>query len=172
MRWKGYQGEIRLVIRWNKKRKRFESLATNLPQATFSTEDVQQGYKLRWQIELLFKEWKILTNLKKFNTRNPEIAEGMIWTSLIGALLRRYLAYQAKTALNRVVSTWQVSKLGSGLLVEFWRWFARDNKKRAKEAWDHLLWLWREEGVRQNTQRDAKKGRCNSDLIIKRSLIV
>jgi len=48
-------------------------LVTNLERTHFSIEHLSDGYRLRWQIELLFKEWKSYTNTSK-----PHIAEGLI----------------------------------------------------------------------------------------------
>ncbi|WP_158527191.1 IS4 family transposase [Pelagibaculum spongiae] len=172
VRWKGCEHNVRLIVRWNRDQKQFESLATNLQEDQFSADDVRQGYRLRWQIELLFKEWKSLTNLKKINTRNPEIAEGLIWASLIGALLRRIMAYQSEQVVDRVLSTWQASKLGTSQITEYWRWFVRKYTDRAKECWDQLMWLWGEEAGRQNKKRDNKKGRCNSGLVMTPTLNV
>ena len=38
-------------------------LVTNLARETFSVEHISDAYRLRWQIELLFKEWKSHANL-------------------------------------------------------------------------------------------------------------
>ncbi|WP_428848365.1 transposase [Shewanella electrodiphila] len=38
---------------------------TNLQSEEFSSKDVMKLYRIRWLIELLFKEWKSHNNLKK-----------------------------------------------------------------------------------------------------------
>lgn len=71
-------------------------LCTNLPRTPFSLDLVSRLYRFRWQIELLFKEWKSYANLHKFNTSNAHIAEGLIWASLCAATLKRFLAHAAQ----------------------------------------------------------------------------
>ena len=50
-------------------------LVTNLARSRFSAEQVGQLYRLRWQVELLFKEWKSYANLHAFDTSKAGIAE-------------------------------------------------------------------------------------------------
>src|SRR4029450_4998908 len=59
-------------------------------------DDVGQLYRLRWQIEHVFKDWKSYSNLHGLQTTNPQIAEGFIWASLCAALLKRSLAHWAQ----------------------------------------------------------------------------
>jgi IS4 transposase len=54
-------------------------LCTNLGRSTYPPPLVAKLYGFRWQIELLFKEWKSYANLREFDTANPNIAEGLIW---------------------------------------------------------------------------------------------
>ena len=54
--------------------KAYQTLMTNLPRDEFSVQQVMDAYRLRWQIELLFKEWKSYANLHAFGTSNPAIA--------------------------------------------------------------------------------------------------
>ena len=56
----------RLIVSWNPETKCFDYLLTNLPQDRYTIRMICLGYKLRWQGELLFKEWKSYTNLHKF----------------------------------------------------------------------------------------------------------
>ncbi|ETW91969.1 MAG: hypothetical protein ETSY1_45875, partial [Candidatus Entotheonella factor] len=49
---------LRLIVSWNPKTKSFCYLLTNLSQDKYTIEMICLGYKLRWQVELLFKEWK------------------------------------------------------------------------------------------------------------------
>jgi hypothetical protein len=48
------------------------------------------AYYLRWQVELLLKEWKSYANLRAFDTANPDIVEGLIWASIIAAALKGF----------------------------------------------------------------------------------
>ena len=81
-------------------------LGTDLPRKEFRAKSVRCLYRLRWQVELLFKEWKSYANLKSYCTRKVPIAEGLIWASLCAALLKRFLAHAAQAASSGVeVST-------------------------------------------------------------------
>jgi len=65
---------------------------TNLPRQHWSAEQVMSLYRCRWQVELLFKELKSHNRLKAFATRQPALAEGLIWASLLSLLIKRRLA--------------------------------------------------------------------------------
>ena len=87
--------QIRLVLFYVAKKKRHLRLVTSLSPREFKPNMVASLYRLRWQIELFFKECKSFTRLKKFQTKNPHIVEGLIWASMIGILLRRFLLHSA-----------------------------------------------------------------------------
>jgi hypothetical protein len=69
---------VRLIVSWNPESKCFDYLLTNLSQDRYPIDIICIGYKLRWQVELLFKEWKSHTNLHKFDTEKDSIAESLI----------------------------------------------------------------------------------------------
>jgi hypothetical protein len=92
----GQTVRLRLVLAWNPKARHHVLLATNLPRPDFNSDSVRRLYRLRWQVELLFKEWKSYANLKTFCTRKAPIAEGLIWAALAACLLKRFLAHAAQ----------------------------------------------------------------------------
>jgi Transposase DDE domain len=84
---------------------------------TFSADSIGQLYRLRWQIELLFKDWKSYANLHAFQTEHPAIVEGFIWASLCAAFLKRSLAHWAQiVADGRAISTRIAAQAGSHIL--------------------------------------------------------
>ena len=85
-------------------------LVTNLDAEDFSPEQISDGYRLRWQIELLFKEWKSHANLHGFDTGKSNIAEGLIWASLCAATVTRYCAHVTQRIRRVVMSTRTVAK--------------------------------------------------------------
>jgi hypothetical protein len=109
--WKCDSGKIysgRLVafyVEGKRNKKTYVYLHTNLPRATFSASEVSMVYKLRWQVELLFKEWKSHANLHKFDTAKAPIAEGLIWASLLAATLKRAITHAAERACSTELST-------------------------------------------------------------------
>src|SRR5271170_4988731 len=108
--------ELRLCIRYVAEKKSWTWLLTNLPR-TFSADSVGQLYRLRWQIELLFKDWKSYANLHAFQTEHPAIVEGFIWASLCAAFLKRSLAHWAQlVSEGRQISTRIAAQAGAHTL--------------------------------------------------------
>jgi Transposase DDE domain len=96
-------------------------LCTNLPRTPFSVDLVAKLYRFRWQVELLFKEWKSYANLHKFDTANKHIAAGLIWASLCAAALKRFLGHAAQLVGGVAMSTRRVAMCARhvlGSLVE------------------------------------------------------
>src|SRR5213078_239186 len=58
-----YTLRLRLLISWNRRTQEFCSLLTNLPAKRYHLDMLYRAYKWRWQVELLFKEWKSYANL-------------------------------------------------------------------------------------------------------------
>ena len=93
-------------------------LCTNLPRTPFSLDLVSRLYRFRWQIELLFKEWKSYANLHKFDTANEHIAAGLIWASLCAAVLKRFLSHAAQIIGGKPMSTRRVAMCSGHIIDE------------------------------------------------------
>jgi len=100
---------LRLLISWNRQTKEFCYLLTNLPAQRYPLDMIYRAYKWRWQVELLFKEWKSYANLHAFDTENPAIVEGLIWTAIAAAALKRFLAHMTQLLLEVPMSTRKVA---------------------------------------------------------------
>ena len=101
-----YNGRLGVIYKQGKRNKKtYVYLHTNLSRETFSAQEVGLLYRLKWQIELLFKEWKSHANLHKFDTSKAPIAEGMIWASLLAATLKRAITHAAERACGIALST-------------------------------------------------------------------
>src|SRR5438445_12752149 len=60
-------------------------------------------------MELLFKEWKSYANLHAFDTENVAIVEGLIWTAIAAAALKRFLAHMTQLLAEVPMSTRKVA---------------------------------------------------------------
>ena len=139
-------------------------LCTNLPRTPFSLDLVSRLYRFRWQVELLFKEWKSYANLHKFNTANEHITAGLIWASLCAAVLKRFLAHAAQFIGGKPISTRRVA-MCSGHII--------DELVSALLACISIAAAFRD-GIafllanarRANPKRDRKVGRLRSGLVV------
>jgi len=116
--------QLRIVIRYVREKKSWTWLLTNLPP-DFTAENIAQLYRLRWQIELLFKDWKSYANLHALQSEHPAIVEGFIWASLCAAFLKRSVASFSQLLLARPVSTRLVAMAGPHLLPMLANWAQR-----------------------------------------------
>jgi len=65
---------------------------TNLPADRWAPRAIVELYRLRWQIELLFKELKQHLNLCSVPTKDPHAAKVLLWASLLALALSRTVA--------------------------------------------------------------------------------
>jgi hypothetical protein len=65
----------------------FVLLLTSLDAERFPAHDILALYRLRWQIELLFKRLKSLLHLDQLPAKDPDLARAWVHAKLIAALL-------------------------------------------------------------------------------------
>ena len=100
---------LRLLISWNRRTQEFCYLLTNLPATRYRLDLIYRAYTWRWQVELLFKKWKSYANLHAFDTAKATIVEGLIWTAIAAATLKRFLAYMTQLLAEVPMSTRKVA---------------------------------------------------------------
>ena len=149
----------RLIISWSPKHKVFNYFATNLCGARYSIQDVLAAYRLRWQIELLFKEWKSYANLHSFDTSIAAIAEGLIWAALAAATIKRYLAHITQLITGAEVSTRKVAMCAVHVLLEVFVALVRKSPYRLLLAWRRAIKYLATQARRAHPDRDRKSGR-------------
>lgn len=86
----------------------FACYITNVGRDVWNPEVVATIYRLRWQIELTFKNWKSLAHIHVLKGKRPERIRCLVYGRLITILLLNriyaYAAWLAQTTLHREVS--------------------------------------------------------------------
>jgi hypothetical protein len=155
---------LQLIVSWNKAKKIFVYLLTNLPQSRYPIEKICLGYKLRWQVELLFKEWKSHANLHAFDTENEYITESLIWASLTAATLKRFLAHAAERLLAVVISTRKAAMMPAYVLPELFRALRHGDGPWFRRAFKAMMRYLGSNTKRAHPQRDTRTGRAQLAL--------
>lgn len=101
----------------------FIILVTSLPQEQWSTEQVLELYRIRWQIELQIKRLKSLLHLDQLRAQDPALAQVYLLGKLLVALITDELTGQIAAlypdwfqSVDRPVSPWRLSILLSDAL--------------------------------------------------------
>lgn len=96
----------------------FVILVTNLPTDTWEAARVLWLYRLRWQIELRFKQLKSLLQLDHLRAQDPRLAQTYLLAKLLAALLLEQLVQQTQKQVpdwflstKRPVSLWRLQAL-------------------------------------------------------------
>ena len=149
----------RLIASWNRSRRRYRFLVTNLPRNRYSARALGQVYRLRWQIELLFKEWKSYANLHAFNTRNRGIAEGLIWAAVGAAAMKRYLAHMTQMLHGVEVSTRKVAMCAHRVLGRIIDALISKSEDELHEALRMAAQYFATNATRSHPKRERRTGR-------------
>ena len=93
-------------------------LVSNLALEAWPAEQVLRLYRLRWQVELLFKRLKSLLHLDHLRAQDPRLAQSYLLGKLLAALLLDRLTHQVRRlcpewfqSLTRPVSVWRLTVL-------------------------------------------------------------
>jgi hypothetical protein len=97
-----------------KERCRFSTFITNVGQEIFKIIDIIQLYRLRWQIELMFKNWKSLLDIHRVKVVKKERLECQLLAKLIWILLN----WKIFTCIDAFVQ-----KNSSGYACSIWKFF-------------------------------------------------
>lgn len=159
---KGLLPPFRMVVLSTPKGRTF--LLTNLPVEDFSPQMVGWAYRLRWQVELMYKEWKSHANLHRFPTANNGIAEGLIWASVAAAIVKRFVAFIAQAARSFPVSTLKAAVLLKRFITPILTNLLRDPAK-ALATLEEALATLESLGRRSNPKRERKRGRLKIGLL-------
>lgn len=164
--WADKAGPIRcrMIVSWSPETKAYQYLLTNLPRDEFSLNDILDAYRLRWQIELLFKDWKSHSNLHGFDTSNPYLAEGLIWAALCAAILKRHCALMAQEIAQTPISTSKVAMCSYHVLPAIFHALMHCHRLLGAAVRRALEYLSRN-ALRAHPKRDAKTGRAKLGLV-------
>ncbi|MEO1269989.1 MAG: IS4 family transposase [Myxococcota bacterium] len=165
VQWPNRKGKptLRLVLIWNPAHDQHMHLATNLDRKEAGVLVVMGLYRLRWQIELLFKHWKSWSNVHKFITANEHIAEGLIWFGLCAAFIKRYLAHATESVCEGIeISTMIVAKAARHHLPQLLKALRLGRYVRA--AIIKMVDFLAHNAKRTNLKRESRYGRRQAGL--------
>ena len=155
----------RLIASWNRSKRQYRFLLTNLPRSRYTAKAVEQVYRLRWQIELLFKEWKSYANLHAFNTRNPGIAEGLVWAAVGAAAMKRYLAHMTQVLHEVEVSTRKVAMCAHQVLGRVIDVLISKPSDELHEALRVAVEYLATNAIRSHPKRERRTGRLQFGIV-------
>ena len=156
---------FRVVVRWSGQKKKWIFIVTNLRRESFSLQDVFQAYRLRWQIELAFKEIKSYACWHRFNTSCVTLVASLILGSFIVIILKRSLAHAVEIGMNGEISTRKTTMSGTHLFGELMLALLLRNKHRIFRVLGALCEFWRKNGKREHPARDRRTGRSALGLV-------
>jgi Transposase DDE domain len=155
---------LRLILSWNPRTKSFCYFLTNLPPKRYPLEVVCRAYKWRWQVELLFKEWKSYANLHAFDTAKVAIVAGLIWTAIAAAALKRFLAYMTQLLAEVPMSTRKVAMCAVHVLGAIVRALQSGDVAGLSAALEEAVTYLACHAQRAHPERDRRIGRLQLGL--------
>jgi hypothetical protein len=158
------RGEVLRVVLLPGKDKWMTWLCTDLPRDRFPPSAIGRLYRFRWQIELLFKEWKSYANLHAFDTSNEFIAEGLIWASLAAAILKRFVAHAAQEVTGAPISTRKVAMCAQLFLRALCASLAGGRRNLRRLLREIVAYL-AGNATRANPAKERRRGRLTPGLV-------
>lgn len=155
----GQELRLRMIVFWSPKEKCHQYLIVNLPRNKYTAQQILEMYGLRWQVELVFKEWKSYANLHAFDTQQPAIAEGLIWASLAAAIVKRFFAHATQIICSVETSTRKVAMCITHVLDPVFHALIKDSSFLITKACKHALSFLKANALRAHPKIDRDTGR-------------
>jgi len=148
----------RLIGYWSKTEKQYILLVTNLSREKFKANEIGKLYRLRWQVELLFKECKSYNSLRGFQTSKGSLQESLIWASLIATTLKRFITGSIERMFVIEMSTMIVSKTTSLWWLEVLKAIVMKLRKGLFNALNNAFEFLSKNATRAHPKRDRITG--------------
>jgi len=155
---------LRLIVSGNRRQKAFCSLLTHLPAPRYTLEMLCRAYTWRWQGERLLKEWTSYANLHAFDTANPALVEGLIWTAIAAAALKRFLAHMTQLLVEVPMSTRKVAMCAMHVLGDLVEALKRGDVAGLYAALEAASTSLARHARRAHPKRDRQTGRSQLGL--------
>lgn len=140
---------------------------TNIPSDQMATKDIALSYRLRWQVELIFKTWKSHYRIHTHKAVKKERIECYLYASLLLILLQTYL-FSWLYGLSSKQGTWLSIHKFCKLMIHLKGLFSKailKYKGSFNELLQTLLYHSKEMLI-----KEEKKGRVGYGDIISQSL--
>ncbi len=134
-------------------------LLTNPDPEAFSPEQVSDGYRLGWQIELLFKEWKLRANLHAFDTANANIAVGLAARGDGQVLLYDVTQRITQLAISTRIVAKSICRDQSDIIYDLMH-----ERQRVKSSVERAIDYLSRNARRTHPERDRRSGRLKPGL--------
>jgi len=82
---------FRVVGVFNEQTREYHLFLTNVPADRLEGAEIAKTYRLRWQIELLFKELKRHYRLDQLPSAKRHVVEALVWTAILTLVVSRAL---------------------------------------------------------------------------------
>lgn len=83
---------------------RFSIFVTNIPEQMITPEMIGTIYRLRWEIELIFKQWKSLLKIDVLKGTNRYRVECLIWSRLCMVMIVAFITARYMNMANKLCS--------------------------------------------------------------------
>ena len=153
-----------MIASWPKDKNEPTYWVTNLPRSEYPANSIIKLYGLRWQIELLFKEWKSYCNLRKFNTRKASMMEGLIWVSLLALLVKRRIGFSIQQLKGIAISSFMVAKNTQGWFYKLMESIIHFDQSTLIQTWNWAVDYLARYAKRAHPDRDRESGRLAPGL--------
>ena len=132
--------EMRVLGFWNPKDKIYHWYITNL---SVSADLIYPLYRLRWQIELIFKGCKSSLSLNEIPTGNPNIVMNLLLSSIIAYLVSLTIIHVAKEELTpkeiEAITAQRIAKVFFHMGLDLIKYFLENSKKNSKRLKDKII---------------------------------
>ena len=88
--------QMRLVGRKHPETGKYHFYVTNIDAEQMDVRWIGELYRLRWQVELLFKALRSIGRLDQMVSSSPNIIRTLVWSAVLGVLLGQMLAMMAR----------------------------------------------------------------------------
>lgn len=120
---------------------------TNLPVETYPAEYIGEIYRLRWQVELVFKQLKSQESLDVQTSTKKHRVELKMWVSLLGYVLAGRLCEKMRASHEGEFPVWRALEALKILGAELAREVCRDYIKPARSLGSRLVAMSRDPNV-------------------------